>query len=416
MFFRNNPIVSNTLILISGTGAAQLLGIIFSPVFTRVYTPSDFGVFAVFTSLLSLLSVISSLRYEIAIPLPKNEAGGKYLLILCSLITLLLSAFSLIFALLSGKLIIDLLFQDVNSHILYFVPFSLLFLGLFKSAQYYSIRNDWYKVISFSKLTQSIPQIITQIIFGFLSLGPIGLILGDLIGKFLSCITLWINLLKNNIFLDLSFNRKILYKTAKRYKSFPLISSWSALISQAGLIIPTILLTALYGTTVSGWYALVQRVFAVPMDLIGQSIYSVYIAEFSKSDKTTIRKTFFRFFLFLFFLGSIPCLIIFFWGDVIFVVIFGREWFQAGNFAKVLSFAFLFRFAMSPLSQTLNLLEKQRVQLLWDILRLCLITSSIIICYKFNLNPVTTMIYYCCVVIFSQLLYFLLSMFYLNRI
>lgn len=48
----------NVLTLITGTTIAQAIPIAISPILTRIYTPEDFGVFALFVSLVGFISVI----------------------------------------------------------------------------------------------------------------------------------------------------------------------------------------------------------------------------------------------------------------------------------------------------------------------------------------------------------------------
>ena len=60
-------------ILIFGTAIAQLITIGFTPILSRIYTPEDFGVFAIIFSISSILSSIIGGRYEIAIVQPKEK-------------------------------------------------------------------------------------------------------------------------------------------------------------------------------------------------------------------------------------------------------------------------------------------------------------------------------------------------------
>lgn len=60
-------------ILVSGTAAAQALTVLAAPLLTRLYSPDDFGLLAVYASLLSLIMVVSSLRYKLAIRLPEDD-------------------------------------------------------------------------------------------------------------------------------------------------------------------------------------------------------------------------------------------------------------------------------------------------------------------------------------------------------
>ena len=71
------------IVLSSGSAGAQLLLVLAAPILTRLYTPEDFGLLAIYTSLLALAGVISSLRYELAIPLPKEDEEAANTAVLC---------------------------------------------------------------------------------------------------------------------------------------------------------------------------------------------------------------------------------------------------------------------------------------------------------------------------------------------
>lgn len=70
---KSNTSLKHITMIAGGTTLAQLVNILATPVISRIYSPEDFGVAAVFMSVVSILSVISALRYELAIPLPKTE-------------------------------------------------------------------------------------------------------------------------------------------------------------------------------------------------------------------------------------------------------------------------------------------------------------------------------------------------------
>jgi O-antigen/teichoic acid export membrane protein len=61
----------NILALMTGTGLAQLIPIIVSPFLSRIYSPEQFGLFALFLATVSSLSVMATGRYELAIILPR---------------------------------------------------------------------------------------------------------------------------------------------------------------------------------------------------------------------------------------------------------------------------------------------------------------------------------------------------------
>ncbi len=69
----------NTLTLMIGSALAQVIPIIISPILTRVYTPEEFGIFALYITFISIGASLVTAKYETAILLPKKEENAKYL-------------------------------------------------------------------------------------------------------------------------------------------------------------------------------------------------------------------------------------------------------------------------------------------------------------------------------------------------
>ena len=93
----------NVLTLMTGTTIAQAIPIAISPILTRIYTPEDFGVFALFLAIISILGVVISARYEFAIILPRKDEDALHLVVLSLLIAFLLSMICLIIIIISGN-------------------------------------------------------------------------------------------------------------------------------------------------------------------------------------------------------------------------------------------------------------------------------------------------------------------------
>ena len=74
--------VKATAVLVSGTALAHGITALSLPVLSRLYTPTDFSVLAVFSSILAIIAVAACLRFEIAIAIPQSEEEALGLLIL----------------------------------------------------------------------------------------------------------------------------------------------------------------------------------------------------------------------------------------------------------------------------------------------------------------------------------------------
>ena len=79
----------NVVTLMTGTIAAQLFTVAVSPILTRLYTPADFGVFALFTAMNAVLSIVAAARYETAIMLPRDDGDALNIVVLSGVITLI---------------------------------------------------------------------------------------------------------------------------------------------------------------------------------------------------------------------------------------------------------------------------------------------------------------------------------------
>ncbi len=60
-------------VVTAGTALGQGLVLASAPLLTRLYTPADFGVLAVYSSIVSLVAVVGALRYELAIALLRHN-------------------------------------------------------------------------------------------------------------------------------------------------------------------------------------------------------------------------------------------------------------------------------------------------------------------------------------------------------
>ena len=71
---RQNSFVGDVLKLTGGAVFAQALGLLITPILSRLFAPEAFGTAAIFGSLLQVCTVVVCLRYELAIMLPEKDA------------------------------------------------------------------------------------------------------------------------------------------------------------------------------------------------------------------------------------------------------------------------------------------------------------------------------------------------------
>src|SRR6185295_7745972 len=59
--------------LVGGTVLAQAITALTLPVITRLYSPSDFSLLAVFGGMLAVVAVAACLRFDVVVPIPERD-------------------------------------------------------------------------------------------------------------------------------------------------------------------------------------------------------------------------------------------------------------------------------------------------------------------------------------------------------
>lgn len=145
----------NVLTLMTGTTIAQAIPIAISPILTRIYTPEDFGVFALYISISTIFAVIVTGRYELAIMLPKKNKDAVLLVQLSIMITLFIAITTLIIVIFFNVEITQLLGNPSISKWLYFIPLSICLTGFYQSLHYWNNRKKKYNNLVLSRISKS---------------------------------------------------------------------------------------------------------------------------------------------------------------------------------------------------------------------------------------------------------------------
>lgn len=360
---QNNRFFSAVFSLASATAAGQLVLLLAMPLLTRLYTPSEFGVLAVFTATMSVILVISSLRYEFAIPLPRNRQSAQILLFLALLINVGVTVIVLVLIAFFRDEFAR--FSGVPELAMYFwlLPVVIFCAGSYKAFNYWAVRKQQYTSIARTKVLQSFVNVITQIGTGFLGLGALGLILGQLVGQTAGALRLARGAGLPTMLLRGIYKPRVL-ALLRKYRRFPIYDVPAAFINAMSTQLPNLLLAALFNPVVAGSYMLAERVLSMPMALLGQAVGQVLFGSSrTASDSGTLYKMALKTTLGLILIVIFPALVILFFADDLFVFIFGADWREAGQYAAWMILGLSAQFVYSPISMLLLATEGQKLNL-----------------------------------------------------
>lgn len=369
IFLPKSEFSRNVLTLMTGTTIAQAVPIAISPILTRLYSPEEFGVLALYMSIASLLSVIATGRYEMAIMLPEKEIEAFNIVVLSLSIAVAISFLSLIIVFIFNDQITLLLDSPKISDWLYFIPLSTLLTGAYQSFNYWNNRKKNYKLISTSRILRSGTRGFSNLTFGFGGYTYGGLILGGLIGQFVSTLFLGKELWKRDKGLIEKISKKEILSSAKKYKKFPLINSFHAFINILKENSVNIFIAAKYSQSTLGYFYFMLRIMKLPAGLLGSSIAQVFYREASEkyNKEKDIQNLVAKLVKKLFLISLLPILFLYVFSEDLFSIVFGEEWAIAGIYARAISPYILFHFIASPMGMIPLITNKQEKSFFWGL-------------------------------------------------
>ncbi|MGD9780410.1 oligosaccharide flippase family protein [Methanomethylovorans sp.] len=382
MCTKKGSFISDVLILVGGTTFAQIVGILAYPMLTRLYGPEDFGTWAIFISITGIVSTIACMRYELAILLPESDDDAINILGLSLLIALFITILTVpLLFIFKETLILSLNSPQLENYLWLSPPF-IFISTVFLALNYWNSRNKNFKRLSLAKVYNSLSTIgiqITSGIAGYFAGG--GLLLGSITGQSVSTIVLSSQVWKSDkasIKTRISFKR--MYAMAKRYRKFPLIESWAALMNVVSWQLPTFLLASFFSPAVAGFYALGFRLLQLPMNLIGSSISDVFFQRASIARyEGTLDSLVENVLRILIIVSLFPISILTIAGSDLFYVFFGQEWVEAGVYAQILGIWAFVWFISSPLSAIFSVMEIQQYELTFNFLNIITRLLSLVI-------------------------------------
>lgn len=372
-YINKSEFTKNSLTLISGTTIAQLLPIAISPILTRIYSPEDFGVLALFMSLSMVFSIIAGGRYELAIILPKKDSYAINILALVIVLSAVFSLILMLSILFFHNYFVTLLENPEISVWLYILPLIVFLLVVFNALNYYHTRLKQYKLLAATKVIRSGVMSFLQLGLFVLKSGVVALISGYSFAQFAGNITLFRKILKDKKLLN-TINKPRMIALAKRYKSFPKKTMIAGLFNKGSSELPNILITPFFNVATLGFYSLGYRMLSIPSAFIGMSVSQVFM----QTSNDEVLKTGKSIKIFKSVLKKLLLIGIPFFGilaltaEPIFGFVFGNEWKISGTYAMILTPLLFTRFIASSLSVVLFVFEKHTLILISQITLLVL--------------------------------------------
>lgn len=350
----------NVLKHFSGTAISNLITIIALPILTRFYSPDDFGLFQLLLSTILTFSVISSLKLELAVVIPKDKVVSDNVFKLALIVLFLTTAIFSVALFFFGKAVLTLMNAEKLTPYIGFLSLGIFANGLLQLFQYIPIRAKEYIFLSKAKIAQASFTQASAITAGLLGANFLGLFISMVAGILLNVLIIF----KDNTYLIKGFSKKRLIAILRRYKKFPFINTPMTFLNTLSNELPVFMFTYYFGPEIVGFYMAANRLAKRPITIFGQSLSQVYFQSASeayhKGSKELLKiykKTVFRMAVLI----AVPLLVIIFFGPDLVTLILGEKWSESGFYMQILTFWFFFQLLNSTVGTTFLIIDKQEI-------------------------------------------------------
>lgn len=353
--------LKNISIFSIGPFVAILAQLIFAPVLSRIFEPSDYGILSIFAAITAYLSIGSTLGISDALYVTENRQALRKL-IECCLFTSTILGISYLTILFVFQDLISHLTPQINAFYYWVAGLTFLLTPTKHILTAYTLKESRFSNVSVSHAIGALTSKLTVCLGGILTNQTIFLILGN----FFSLAIQTILLKKPPTEISPRLTLKLLnpathLTTLKNHKNFPLYILPSNIINHASKHIPLWTILSIFSIEKLGIYAFASALLSIPITALGSTIKPLLLRyAIEPKNSQTLRRTFTNTQISLSILGSIPAAILFCFGPEIFAFAFGEKWRESGEIAGLLSLGIYFQAVATPLMSIRRALRKEK--------------------------------------------------------
>lgn len=357
---------------LAGAGfASQLISLAAVPLVARLAGTDALGLLQAYLTVTTFAAVVACLRFEYALLQPADEPTATRLAALACLGALTTGVLTT-----TGLGILASVFDTPAwrelTRLRWAVGGAIAISGTSTTLTQWMIRRGNFDGIARARWIQSSCSAGAQLIAAYAEWGGAGLVLGEAAARLVGAAILYASCRLGDAPVRPDLSARALVRTLREYRRFPLVSGSSSLINALGFSLPAFIIERYFGLSALGTYAIVERVAGLPTTLIGTPLSQTFAHQLRKAladSPAAARKALHSTVQLAFWLGLPAFVILAVAGPQLFGLAFGERWHEAGRLARSLAVPYCIAYAVWPVMVTLTIVNRLRLQLLWDVSR-----------------------------------------------
>lgn len=402
-YFRN-------ILSVSGlTFISQAISLLTTPILSRIFSPTDYGEIAIYTSIIAVMEACASLSYAAGIALDKNLHEAKATTKLCIIITCIVG--------LLGMIVVGIINLCVNGGVLLRIfilalPVMVIFPDISAAYEGWLKRCRKYNSIGILNIINVVLTFGLSLAMGLLGYKAIGLLVARCISAIAFAGVVYLIVIRTTDYNKYTVSMKEIKNQAIVHKRFPLFQMPFIVMNSFSGQLPTIIMSSFFPSEEIGYYSKASSISAIPSQVIGKAVGTVFYQEGAllDNDEELTKISIFTYKRLLL-LGGILAFALASIGPVLFGFVLGKQWYEAGICSAIIAPMVAAIFINQPLSHLLFIKQKQHMGIAIGVVMLVIRSVTLLTSALLNLGFIEMLYVYSIV---SAIMYLVINSYYLG--
>jgi O-antigen/teichoic acid export membrane protein len=386
------PFARKVMGLSALTALGQASFVIALPALSRLYAPSDFGLFTIYLSIVNIGGPIVGLKFESALYAARTKQEASITLALSVLTITIMSGVAAVALFMFSRQLTGTL-GPAARWMVWYLPFGLLLAGMWSASSAWAVKSEAISTLGIARLVQPAAMTGMQLVAG-LTMPASGIILigAHLISHIAYSTFVFSRTLTWNDLSTLVANRwTVVLQHARAQSNFPLYVLPAQISFLAVSNLPPLLLSLFYGAEIAGYSGVAYRLVAAPLAVASLPLGAIFTSVISQLPRGTVVVSLARrVFLASLFLVAVPILLLGAAAPAFAPAVLGDRWLATGQIISAFALIGAAQSLAVPFMEVTSIFRSQALRFVIEFVPAVLVIGSVLLGGLYGWLPLKT--------------------------
>ena len=374
--FSGNKFLSAVLTLVTGTALGQAIGLLTTPIVSRLYDTVAYGEYAILVSTGTILATVSQAGLAAAIMMPEDDEDAKKVFSAAIYFQFIVTVVAVcILMCVQDYIMVFDSTMTYNVMLAALLVYSLL-ANTTNLLRIYMNRLKLYRALFWNSLIGALATLLITIPAGLVHACFWGFFAAAAVSSLVCSIQM---VVRANPFVRVS--PKQILAILVEYKKFVLLQLPANIVTVTSQQLPNQVLSASLGSAALGSFSMSNKILGIPSRLLASPVNTVYFrtaVEYVHEGKDLASFTYSMVKKIMLCAAPLILILVVF-GEPLFAFVLGKQWWEAGTISAIMAYQFALTFCITCTSYCRVSINRQGANLAMSFVSLGLVALSLFV-------------------------------------